>query len=128
MKKIRHNVVGLGTFLGVCATLAWGQVGGPPPVCVTQFTVIGGACSGWVDTTDPEVCPDFVVTSDDCTNTANAATGYAERTGYFSACEMQQRSWSEDLNRCLSQFLPPKNFRCYEATGAACPGGCGGGC
>lgn len=119
----------LSMFGGCCvASLATIVLaGGGSPACLMNTSLDGGACSKRTDTTDPKLCPDFVISSDECTNTQQAAKGYSTRSGYWSACRVRESVWNG--TSCIQTELPPMNFRCYEATGSVCPGGgCPGGC
>ena len=114
-------------LLCIAAAAAIAQVGGggPQPACVTDFYVPGGACSNWTDVTQPEVCPDEVISSDGCKDTQQSSSGYKNRSGYDANCTMRVRTWNSVTEECTATLMPPAAFRCHEASGGACGPGCG---
>lgn len=127
MKHFRRAVRIGAPLIGVAATLAIAQ-SAPAPVCIVDYALPDGACSKWVDDTDPGVCQDEVLNSQECRETASAPTGRAQRGSYTSQCEM--RVWKLDVvwNVCRPVVVPPRSFRCYAAVGQDCAGGCQNGC
>tara|TARA_R110000782_G_scaffold19140_5_gene52246 strand:- start:11386 stop:11769 length:384 start_codon:yes stop_codon:yes gene_type:complete len=127
MKLIRRTVRIAAPLLGVAATLAIAQ-SAPAPTCIVDYQLPDGACSKWVDQTDPDVCPDEVLNSQECKETAFGPVGSSQRGAYSSDCEM--RVWSLDfvMNICRPTMVPPRTYRCYRAAGAPCQGGCQNGC
>jgi hypothetical protein len=120
----------LAVIIGATATAALAQVIGPPPTsaCLTDEAIDGGACSKWTDSTDPETCPDEVISSDECRRVVSATSGFRNKTGYDSFCTMRIRTWNSATGACQATIVPPVKYRCYEATGPVCGSGCGGGC
>lgn len=127
MKRIRNAVKIAMPVLGIAATLAIAQQA-PAPVCIIDFPIPDGACSKWIDETDPNECPDEVLNTQECRDTAHGPNGSAQRGSYSSECQM--RIWKYDIvwDICRPTMVPPRSYRCYRATGPACEGGCQNGC
>lgn len=127
MKRIRNAVKIAMPVLGIAATLAIAQQA-PAPVCIIDFPILDGSCAKWVDITDPGVCADEVLNTQECRDTAHGPSGSAQRGSYTSECQMRVRVWDPVMNECKLVMVPPLSFRCYRATGPACEGGCQNGC
>lgn len=124
MKNVRQHATHAAVLISALAAVV--MAGNPDPVCVDDYSLPGGACSKHVDTTDPDLCQDEPISSDECKEAFNATSGWSQRSNYSASCTMRQKTWSSQHQDCISTNLPPVNYRCSEASGTVCPGGgCG---